>query len=68
MPMGQVKWFSNNKGFGFLAQEGGDDVFVHYSAISNQEKYKTLEEGQQVTFDIVQSPKGLAASNVIVTG
>ena len=60
---GIVKWFNSEKGFGFIAMEGGDDVFVHYSAIQG-DGYKTLEEGQRVTFDIIQGPKGPQAANV----
>jgi CspA family cold shock protein len=62
--IGTVKWFNNAKGYGFLAQEDGDDVFVHYSAIQN-EGFKTLEEGQQVELSIEEGPKGLQASNVV---
>ena len=61
---GKVKWFSNVKGYGFLEQEGGQDVFVHYSSVQG-EGYKTLEEGDVVTFDIVQGEKGPQASNVV---
>ncbi|HEY3134945.1 MAG TPA: cold-shock protein [Blastocatellia bacterium] len=61
---GTVKWFNATKGYGFITREGGDDVFVHYSAIE-AEGYKTLNEGQRVEFTIVQGPKGLAASSVI---
>lgn len=65
MPVtGKVKWFSNTKGYGFIEQEGGQDVFVHYSSIAG-EGYKTLEEGDVVTFDIVQSDKGPQAANVM---
>ena len=60
---GTVKWFNATKGYGFITREGGDDVFVHYSAIES-EGYKTLNEGQRVEFTITQGPKGLAASNV----
>ena len=61
---GKVKWFSNVKGYGFIEQEGGQDVFVHYSSIQG-DGYKSLEEGDAVTFDIVQGDKGPQASNVI---
>ncbi|MDP9727086.1 cold-shock protein [Alicyclobacillus tolerans] len=63
MHQGTVKWFNSEKGFGFIEVEGGDDVFVHFSAIQG-DGYKTLEEGQRVTFDIVQGPKGPQAANV----
>lgn len=61
---GKVKWFSNVKGYGFIEQEGGQDVFVHYSTIQG-EGYKTLEEGDTVTFEIVQGEKGPQAANVV---
>jgi CspA family cold shock protein len=60
---GTVKWFSNEKGFGFIEREGGDDVFVHFSAIT-MDGYKSLTEGQRVTFDVVQGDKGAQAANV----
>ena len=60
---GTVKWFNSEKGFGFIEVEGGEDVFVHFSAIQS-DGYKTLEEGQRVTFDIVSGPKGPQAANV----
>lgn len=60
---GKVKWFNSDKGFGFIAREGGDDVFVHFSAI-RMEGYKTLAEGQLVEFDIVQGDRGPQAANV----
>lgn len=64
MALGTVKWFNAEKGFGFIAQEGGgDDVFVHFSAIQMQ-GYKSLEEGQQVEFEVTQGPKGPQAENV----
>ena len=62
---GKVKWFSNVKGFGFLEKDGGgQDIFVHYSAITG-ERYKTLVQGQEVTFDIVQGERGPQAANVV---
>lgn len=64
MPKGKVKWFNNSKGFGFIQQEDGTDIFVHFSAIQG-EGYKTLEEGQEVEFEVTQGPKGLQAANVI---
>lgn len=60
---GTVKWFNSEKGFGFIQVEGGEDVFVHFSAILG-DGYKTLDEGQRVSFDIVQGPKGPQAANV----
>ena len=64
MATGKVKWFNASKGFGFIEQEDGDDLFVHHSAIQ-AEGYKTLDEGASVTFDIVQGQKGPAAENVV---
>lgn len=64
MKQGTVKWFNADKGYGFISVEGGDDVFVHFSAI-NSEGYKTLEEGQSVEFDLVDGPKGPMAANVV---
>lgn len=64
MAEGTVKWFNNSKGFGFIAQEGGADVFVHHTAIQ-AEGFKSLDEGATVTFDIVDGPKGPAAANVV---
>jgi CspA family cold shock protein len=63
MVNGTVKWFNDSKGFGFLEQEGGDDVFVHFSAIVG-DGFKSLAEGDSVTFEVVKGPKGLQASNV----
>ena len=63
MPEGTVKWFSNEKGYGFISREGGDDVFVHHSKIT-MEGYRSLMEGQRVEFEVEQGPKGLQATNV----
>jgi CspA family cold shock protein len=63
MANGTVKWFNDSKGFGFLEQESGDDVFVHFSAITG-DGFKSLSEGDRVTFDLVKGPKGLQAANV----
>ncbi|WP_139490281.1 cold-shock protein [Brevibacillus dissolubilis] len=63
MQQGIVKWFNAEKGFGFISVEGGEDVFVHYSAIQT-EGFKTLEEGQKVEFEIVQGTRGPQAANV----
>jgi CspA family cold shock protein len=60
---GTVKWFNEEKGFGFIAQENGPDVFAHFSAIQS-DGFKTLQEGQAVTFDVEQGPKGPQASNI----
>jgi len=64
MPEGTVKWFNPRKGYGFIATEDGRDIFVHYASISG-EGYKTLVEGDQVSFDVVESEKGLRAENVV---
>ncbi len=67
MAEGKVKWFSSEKGYGFIAHdEGGDDVFVHFSAIQ-AEGFRTLNEGDEVTFEVEQGPKGPQARNVVVT-
>ena len=64
MPKGKVKWFNDAKGYGFIEQEGGEDVFVHFSAIQ-MDGFKTLAEGQQVEFEVKTGVKGLHAENVI---
>ncbi|MBU2488690.1 MAG: cold-shock protein [Proteobacteria bacterium] len=64
MAQGRVKWFNDSKGFGFIEQDNGPDVFVHHSAIAGA-GFKSLTEGESVTFDVVEGPKGLAAANVI---
>ena len=63
MPQGTVKWFNDQKGYGFIAQESGPDVFVHFSAIVG-EGFRTVAEGQKVEFEIVNGPKGPQAANV----
>ena len=64
---GTVKWFNDAKGFGFITMEGGEDVFVHFSAIQAK-GFRSLAEGAQVEFDVVQGPKGLQAANVTPVG
>ncbi|HZG71858.1 MAG TPA: cold-shock protein CspD [Chondromyces sp.] len=64
MLQGKVKWFNAEKGFGFIEVEGRDDVFVHFSAIQG-EGYKSLEEGQNVSFEVVEGPRGPQAANVV---
>jgi CspA family cold shock protein len=63
MASGKVKWFDNRKGFGFIAQDSGQDLFVHHTSITGQ-GFKTLNEGEAVTFDVISSDKGLKAGNV----
>jgi cold shock protein len=63
MATGTVKWFNDSKGFGFISQEGGDDVFVHHTAIQS-EGFRSLAEGDKVEFEVVKGPKGLQAQNV----
>jgi CspA family cold shock protein len=64
MPQGTVKWFSDQKGFGFIAQETGNDVYVHHTAIQSA-GFRTLHEGDKVSFELEESPRGLRANNVI---
>jgi len=64
MEQGKVKWFNAEKGFGFIELEDGDDVFVHFSAIQ-QDGFKSLDEGQEVEFEIEEGPRGLQAANVV---
>ena len=64
MANGRVKWFNNSKGYGFIAREDGPDVFVHYSAIRG-EGYRSLDEGEEVEFEITEGPKGPQAENVV---
>lgn len=67
MAQGTVKWFNDAKGYGFIAQEGGPDVFVHFSAIQG-EGFKSLKEGERVEFEITDGPKGPQAANVVKAG
>ena len=65
MAKGHVKWFNEKKGFGFISKDDGDDVFVHFSAIK-RDGFKSLDEGDEVEFEVSQGPKGLQATNVVV--
>jgi cold shock protein len=67
MAKGRVKWFNEKKGFGFISKDDGDDVFVHFSAIK-RDGFKSLDEGDEVEFEVSQGPKGLQATNVVVMG
>lgn len=63
MALGKIKWFDNKKGFGFISQEPGQDVFVHHTSITG-DGFKTLEEGEEVSFEVIEGEKGLKAQNV----
>jgi CspA family cold shock protein len=67
MAKGRVKWFNEKKGFGFISKDDGNDVFVHFSAIK-RDGFKSLDEGDEVEFEVSQGPKGLQAANVVVLG
>ena len=67
MQQGKVKWFNNQKGYGFIQDKDGNDIFVHYSSL-NMEGFKKLEEGQEVEFEVIDGAKGLQAANVTVIG
>jgi len=66
MPSGKVKWFDRKKGFGFIQQENGEELFVHYTDIKTDKQYKTLDKGLDVEFEIVEGARGLKAVNVTV--
>jgi CspA family cold shock protein len=65
MPNGKVKWFDSKKGYGFITQDEGTDVFVHFSEIKSDDEYRTLEQNQAVTFDVAEGNNGLHAKNVV---
>ena len=65
MPKGKVKWFNATKGFGFISTDEGEDVFVHYTALEDNGEFRTLDEGQEVEFEVVEGTKGPQASNVV---
>ncbi|WP_300409708.1 cold-shock protein [Lagierella sp.] len=65
MAKGKVKWFNATKGFGFISTEEGEDVFVHYTALEDNGEFRTLDEGQEVEFEVVEGTKGPQASNVV---
>ena len=67
MAKGRVKWFNEQKGFGFISKDDGNDVFVHFSAIK-RDGFKSLDEGDEVEFEVSEGPKGLQATNVVVLG
>ena len=67
MAKGHVKWFNEKKGFGFISEDDGNDVFVHFSAIK-RDGFKSLDEGDEVEFEVSEGPKGLQATNVVVLG
>ena len=67
MAKGRVKWFNEKKGFGFISEDDGNDIFVHFSAIK-RDGFKSLDEGDEVEFEVSQGPKGLQATNVVVLG
>ncbi len=67
MAKGRVKWFNEKKGFGFISKDDGNDVFVHFSAIK-RDGFKSLDEGDEVEFEVSEGPKGLQATNVVVMG
>jgi len=66
MPNGKVKWFHSKKGYGFICQDNGEEIFVHFSEIKSDEQYKNLEQDQPVTFEVAEGKNGLYAKNVVV--